>query len=196
MPRRPSIRNRARDVDRLRAVTCRFVSPCRRGATLAALALLLASAAAAQEPAPAALPPEIARALARAGVPPENVALLVAPLLPNLLAGRLVVGVGNIYASEALFLAGIRPTMESSRIGPTRARRLYEAIRQVLELAVQRGGSTLRNFSSADGSVGHFQSEARVYGREGAPCHTCGTAVRMVRQGQRSSYFCPRCQRA
>ena len=81
MPRRPSIRDRARDVDRLRAVTCRFVSPCRCGATLAALALL-ASAAAAQEPAPAALPPEIARALARAGVPPENVALLVAPLAP------------------------------------------------------------------------------------------------------------------
>ena len=82
MPRHPPIRNPARDVDRLRAVTCRFVSPCRRGATLAALALLLASAAAAQEPAPAALPPEIARALARAGVPPENVALLVAPLAP------------------------------------------------------------------------------------------------------------------
>lgn len=119
-----------------------------------------------------------------------------APIKQVLLAGRLVVGVGNIYASEALFLAGIRPTMEAGRIGRIRARRLYEAIRQVLERAVQQGGSTLRNFSSADGSVGHFQSEARVYGREGCPCHTCGTVVRMVRQGQRSSFFCPRCQRA
>jgi formamidopyrimidine-DNA glycosylase len=119
-----------------------------------------------------------------------------APIKQVLLAGRLVVGVGNIYASEALFLAGIRPTMVAARIGPARARRLYEAIRQVLERAVQQGGSTLRNFSSADGSAGHFQIEARVYGREGAPCHTCGTAVRMVRQGQRSSFFCPRCQRA
>ncbi len=113
-----------------------------------------------------------------------------------LLNGRLVVGVGNIYASEALFLAGIRPTTMAARIGPERAKKLYEAIRQVLELAVQRGGSTLRNFSSADGSVGHFQSEAHVYGREGIPCRVCGTAVRMVRQGQRSSFFCPRCQRA
>lgn len=119
-----------------------------------------------------------------------------APVKQLLLAGRLVVGVGNIYASEALFRAGIRPTTESARIGPARARRLHEAIRHVLELAVQRGGSTLRNFSSADGSAGHFQSDACVYGREGAPCPTCGTAVRMVRQGQRSSYFCPRCQRA
>ena len=119
-----------------------------------------------------------------------------APVKQVLLAGRLVVGVGNIYASEALFLAGIRPTMTAARIGTVRARRLYEAIRQVLERAVQQGGSTLRNFSSADGSAGHFQIEARVYGREGSPCHTCGTAVRMVRQGQRSSFFCPRCQRA
>ncbi len=119
-----------------------------------------------------------------------------APIKQVLLGGRLVVGVGNIYASEALFLAGIRPTAEAARIGPARARKLYEAIRRVLELAVQRGGSTLRNFSSADGSAGHFQTEARVYGREGAPCHTCGTAVRMVRQGQRSSFYCPRCQRA
>ena len=114
---------------------------------------------------------------------------------PLLLAGRLVVGVGNIYACEVLVQAGIRPTTSAARIGAVRARRLYGAIRQVMERAVERGGSTLRNFSSADGSLGHFQSEAHVYGREGAPCHTCGNLVRMVRQGQRSSYFCPRCQR-
>lgn len=119
-----------------------------------------------------------------------------APVKQVLLAGRLVVGVGNIYASEALFLAGIRPTTAAARIGPARARRLHAAIRQVLARAVERGGSTLRDFSSADGSTGHFQLEANVYGREGAPCHTCGTVVRMVRQGQRSSFYCPRCQRA
>ena len=112
-----------------------------------------------------------------------------------LLAGRLVVGVGNIYASEALFLAGIRPTTPAARVGPARAASLYAAIRQVLALAVERGGSTLRDFSSADGSEGHFQESARVYGRQGAPCHVCGTPVKMVRQGQRSSFFCPRCQR-
>lgn len=112
-----------------------------------------------------------------------------------LLGGRLVVGVGNIYASEALFQAGIRPLTPANRIGPQRARRLHAAIQQVLRLAVEQGGSTLRDFSSADGSAGHFQLGAKVYGREGLPCHTCGSLVRMVRQGQRSSFYCPRCQR-
>jgi formamidopyrimidine-DNA glycosylase len=113
-----------------------------------------------------------------------------------LLAGRLVVGVGNIYASEVLFLAGIRPTVAARRIGTLRARRLFAAITTVLARAVELGGSTLKDFSSADGMAGHFQHEANVYGREGAPCHRCGTAIQLLRQGQRSSYFCPRCQRA
>ncbi len=112
-----------------------------------------------------------------------------------LLAGRLVVGVGNIYASEVLFLAGIRPTAAASSIGPGRARRLHAAIGQVLARAVQRGGSTLRDFASADGSAGHFQLEAAVYGRAGLPCRACGAPIQLLRQGQRSSYFCPRCQR-
>lgn len=118
-----------------------------------------------------------------------------APIKQVLLAGRLVVGVGNIYASEALFLAGIRPTTVAQRLGPRRVQRLHAAIKQVLRLAVEKGGSTLRNFSSADGSAGHFQAGAHVYGREGLPCHTCASLVRMVRQGQRSSFFCPSCQR-
>ena len=118
-----------------------------------------------------------------------------APIKQVLLAGRLVVGVGNIYASEALFLAGIRPTTVAQRLGPKRVQRLHAAITQVLRLAVEKGGSTLRNFSSADGSAGHFQVVAHVYAREGLPCHTCGSLVRMVRQGQRSSFFCPSCQR-
>ncbi|WP_027996835.1 bifunctional DNA-formamidopyrimidine glycosylase/DNA-(apurinic or apyrimidinic site) lyase [Simplicispira psychrophila] len=117
-----------------------------------------------------------------------------APIKQVLLAGRLVVGVGNIYASEALFLSGIRPTTVAQSLGPKRVQRLHTAIVQVLSLAVEKGGSTLRNFSSADGSAGHFQTGAHVYAREGLPCHTCASLVQMVRQGQRSSFFCPSCQ--
>lgn len=118
------------------------------------------------------------------------------PIKQLLLAGRVVVGVGNIYASEVLFLAGIRPTVVSSRIGVERVRQLHEAIRVVLARAVEMGGSTLRDFSNAEGMAGHFQTTANVYGRDGAPCTVCGTAIKMFRQGQRSSYFCPKCQRA
>ena len=113
-----------------------------------------------------------------------------------LLAGRLVVGVGNIYASEALHLAGIRPTATAASLSAARARRLHGAIVQVLARAVQQGGSTLRDFASADGSAGHFQLQAAVYGREGQPCRSCGTPIRQLRQGQRSTFFCPRCQRS
>lgn len=117
------------------------------------------------------------------------------PIKQLLLSGRLVVGVGNIYASEVLFLAGIRPTTISSKIGPQRARKLHAAIQSVLAKAVEMGGSTLRDFSSTDGSAGHFQTQASVYGREGAPCVVCGEGIRVMRQGQRSTYFCARCQR-
>lgn len=118
------------------------------------------------------------------------------PVKQLLLAGKVVVGVGNIYASEALFLARIRPTAVAARIGAQRAQRLHAAIRQVLQAAVERGGSSLRDFSSADGSAGHFQLEARVYGRQGLPCTVCATPIQMLRQGQRSTFFCPQCQRA
>lgn len=117
------------------------------------------------------------------------------PIKQLLLAGRLVVGVGNIYASEVLFLAGIRPTTPALRIGKNRASKLFEAIRTVLARAVDMGGSTLRDFSNADGMAGHFQTTANVYGRDGAPCHACGSAIQLIRQGQRSTYFCPCCQR-
>lgn len=112
-----------------------------------------------------------------------------------LLAGDVVVGVGNIYASEALFLAGIRPTTRASRLGRPRAARLRAAIRQVLAKAVEKGGSTLRDFSNAAGESGYFQLEAMVYGREGEPCRTCATPVKALRQGQRSTFYCPHCQR-
>ena len=113
-----------------------------------------------------------------------------------LLAGDVVVGVGNIYASEALFMAGIRPTMRAARISGPRVARLHRAVRDVLQRAVEKGGSTLRDFSNAHGESGYFQLEARVYGRAGEPCKVCQTPIKMLKQGQRSTYFCPACQKA
>jgi len=125
----------------------------------------------------------------------QGLARRKAPIKQVLLAGDVVVGVGNIYASEALFLAGIRPTTPASRLSRPRAARLHQAIRQVLARAVQRGGSTLRDFSNAQGEAGHFQLEAMVYARDGLPCKVCGTAIRAMRQGQRSTFFCAQCQK-
>lgn len=112
-----------------------------------------------------------------------------------LLAGDIVVGVGNIYASEALFLAGIDPRTPGERISLARCVRLVDAVRTVLSRAVALGGSTLRDFRDAHGMGGAFQNEATVYGREGEPCTACGGTVRRIVQGQRSTYFCPHCQR-
>lgn len=112
-----------------------------------------------------------------------------------LLAGDIVVGVGNIYASEALFLAGIRPTVRADRISGPRALRLHRAIVEVLGRALALGGSTLRDFRSAEGQNGYFQLDAMVYDRAGQPCRVCGTAIRLLRQGQRSTYYCPFCQK-
>jgi formamidopyrimidine-DNA glycosylase len=113
-----------------------------------------------------------------------------------LLSGDVVVGVGNIYASEALFLAGIRPTRAANRISRPRAARLHAAIREVLARAVARGGSTLRDFSNADGQSGYFQLEAMVYDRAGEPCRVCSAPIRMVRQGARATFFCAVCQKS
>lgn len=113
-----------------------------------------------------------------------------------LLAGDVVVGVGNIYASEALFLAGIRPTVSAARLSRARVVKLYTAVRDVLARAVAKGGSTLRDFSSANGESGYFQLEAMVYGRDGQPCRVCATPIQCIRQGQRSTFFCPKCQKA
>ena len=112
-----------------------------------------------------------------------------------LLGGALVVGVGNIYASEALFLSGIRPTLRAHRLSRPRAEKLRLAIIDVLSRAVQKGGSTLRDFSSADGQQGYFQLEAHVYDRAGQPCRACGTLIRRLQQGQRSTFYCPSCQK-
>ncbi len=112
-----------------------------------------------------------------------------------LLGGEVVVGVGNIYASEALFLAGIRPTTPACRISRPRAARLHGAIRDVLSRAVTKGGSTLRDFSNAQGESGYFQLEAMVYDRAGEPCRVCSALIKGIRQGQRSTFYCAHCQK-
>lgn len=109
--------------------------------------------------------------------------------------GRIVVGVGNIYASESLFRAGIRPGIAAGRISLARHRRLADSIRSVLAEAVEQGGTTLRDFVGADGLSGYFQQSLFVYGREGQACLACGTAIRKQLIGQRSSFYCPNCQR-
>lgn len=117
------------------------------------------------------------------------------PIKQLLLAGEVVVGVGNIYASEALFLAGIRPVTPALRISKPRAALLHRAIRQVLAQAVAKGGSTLRDFSNAQGEAGHFQLEAMVYDRAGLPCRVCAAPIKSLRQGQRSTFYCAVCQK-
>ncbi len=112
-----------------------------------------------------------------------------------LLGGQVVVGAGNIYACEALFGAGIDPRTPCDRLSRPRCARLLVALRQTLTRALELGGSTLRDFSDAHGMAGVFQAEARVYGRDTLPCLRCGARVRRIVQAQRSTYFCPVCQR-
>ena len=111
-----------------------------------------------------------------------------------LMNSRLVVGVGNIYASEALFRARIRPRRRASSLSREEARRLARAVRTVLRLAIRVGGTTLRDYVGADGSPGYFRQRLYVYERADEPCRVCRTPVRSVAQGQRSTYYCPRCQ--
>ncbi len=113
-----------------------------------------------------------------------------------LLSGAVVVGVGNIYASESLFRAGIRPTTAAGRISRLRYERLVDAIRQTLTEAIAAGGSTLRDFVASTGQTGYFQLQCFVYGRAGEPCRVCGTPIRMIRQQQRATFYCPVCQKA
>ena len=117
------------------------------------------------------------------------------PVKAFLMDARVVVGVGNIYANEALFLARLPPGRAAGRIGAERYSRLAAAVRSVLEQAIAAGGTTLRDFTSGDGQPGYFRQRLRVYGRGGAACPACGTAIAERRQGQRSTFFCPRCQR-
>lgn len=117
-----------------------------------------------------------------------------APIKAVLLGGELVVGVGNIYASEALFRAGIHPKRAANRISLARVERLVNAIKGVLTRAIAAGGSSLKDFRHADGELGYFQLETRVYERGGLPCFVCEEPITRIVQGQRATYYCKRCQ--
>jgi formamidopyrimidine-DNA glycosylase len=111
-----------------------------------------------------------------------------------LLNQRFLAGIGNIYADEILFEAGLHPLRPASRLGPSRTRKLWSSMRRVLARAVSRGGSSIRDYADAGGRPGRFQLEHKVYGRGGLACRRCGTAVRRLVVGGRSTHFCPRCQ--
>ena len=112
-----------------------------------------------------------------------------------LMDSHIVCGVGNIYANESLFRAGIRPSRAAGRISLARCRQLVDEVRATLSDAIEAGGSTLRDFVHADGSHGHFQQQYFVYAREGEPCRRCTTPIKALRIGQRSAFYCPRCQK-
>ncbi len=112
-----------------------------------------------------------------------------------LMDARLIVGVGNIYASESLFLARIHPRKAAGRLSIAEKKKLVAAIKRTLRDAIRAGGSSIRDFVASDGAQGYFQRRAWVYGREGEPCRACATPIRRIVQGARATYFCPRCQK-
>ena len=118
------------------------------------------------------------------------------PIKSFLMDGRRIVGVGNIYACEALFLARIHPRRAAGRLAPARWQRLARAVRHVLNDALTKGGTTLRDFADADGEAGYFGLRLRVYDREGLACRRCGRAVRRTVQSGRGTFYCPGCQRS
>lgn len=120
---------------------------------------------------------------------------LTAAIKPTLMNSHRVVGIGNIYASESLFRAGIDPRRAAGRISFKRLERLVDAIKETLSAAIDAGGSSLRDFIHSDGSSGYFQQQHFVYGRSGESCRVCGSPIRELRQGQRATFFCVRCQR-
>ena len=108
---------------------------------------------------------------------------------------HIVVGAGNIYASEALFMAGIDPRRAAGKVSRARYLKLADHIKAVLAKAIEQGGTTLRDFLGADGKPGYFKQELQAYGRAGEPCRRCSTVIRSVVIGQRNSFYCPKCQR-
>jgi formamidopyrimidine-DNA glycosylase len=108
---------------------------------------------------------------------------------------HVVVGVGNIYACESLFMAGIRPSKAAKRVSKTSLARLVDTIREVLSASIEQGGTTLRDFLRENGEPGYFKQQLRVYDREGEPCRVCQTPIKRIVLGQRSTFFCPNCQK-
>ncbi len=117
------------------------------------------------------------------------------PVKSFIMDSHIVVGVGNIYANEALFLAGINPKIAAGKIARQRYQKLAHCIRVILQQAIKLGGTTLKDFTGSDGKPGYFKQELRVYGRGGRPCTSCGQALKEIRLGQRSTVYCSRCQR-
>lgn len=117
------------------------------------------------------------------------------PVKSLIMDSHVVVGVGNIYANEALFMAGIRPQAEAGSLSRARLQRLVASIKEVIAHAITVGGTTLRDFVGGDGKPGYFQQSLRVYGRGGQACKNCGSVLQEIRQTQRSSVYCARCQR-
>ncbi|MCA2011965.1 bifunctional DNA-formamidopyrimidine glycosylase/DNA-(apurinic or apyrimidinic site) lyase [Cereibacter sphaeroides] len=158
---------------------------------------LMATATAEAHPLLAALGPEPLGNTFNAGLLAERLAGRKGPIKALLLDQKIVAGLGNIYVCEALHRSGIHPERAGGRIGRARIDMLTTQIRQVLQDAIEAGGSSLRDYRQADGELGYFQHSFRVYDREGAPCPTegCDGVIRRIVQGGRSSYFCPRCQR-
>jgi len=112
-----------------------------------------------------------------------------------LLAGQAVVGVGNIYCSESLFEAGIHPAKAAGKLTRPQCSRLANAVRLILKKAIAAGGSTLKDFVNSEGDPGHFMVQTKVYDRKDQPCKVCKTPIKQIVQGQRSTYFCPQCQK-
>ncbi len=124
----------------------------------------------------------------------QRAANRILPVKSFLMDSHIVVGVGNIYASESLFMAGILPTRPAGKISLEEYRLLAEAVKTVLQQAIDQGGTTLRDFTNAHGKPGYFKQSLRVYGRVDQPCLTCAEPVQQVKVGQRTSYFCSICQ--
>jgi formamidopyrimidine-DNA glycosylase len=118
-----------------------------------------------------------------------------APVKHFLMDQRIVVGVGNIYAAEALFRAGLHPARAAGRVAAARYNALALAVKEILAHAIRRGGTTLRDFLNPDGEPGYFEQELFVYGRAGEGCKVCGATLRAADWGQRATAYCPRCQR-
>jgi formamidopyrimidine-DNA glycosylase len=118
------------------------------------------------------------------------------PIKNFLMDAAIVVGVGNIYASESLFRAGVPPQKPSGKLGRREWEKLAQALRKTLELSIATGGTTLNDFHNSDGEMGYFQQHLMVYGRDGEPCQVCGSKIRRLVQAGRSSFYCPRCQKS
>ncbi len=117
------------------------------------------------------------------------------PVKNFLMDSKIVVGVGNIYAAEALFAAGILPKKAAGKISLPQYQKLAAEVKKVLKAAIKKGGTTLRDFTASDGKQGYFKLKLKVYGRGGQPCVTCGTTLKASRLGQRGTVYCPRCQK-